>query len=106
MVLVTTWIPTVGNNLGGLIHDDLVNESLYDLMSRKYGVEIASSRRVLEIRKADSYEAELLGVEAVSPLHHIETTSSDSDGNRVEFSVAKYRADTSKFIIEVRNKRL
>ncbi len=106
IVLVSTYLPIHDYPLIGLLDDDLEKESLYHLMRTKYGVEIESSRRVLEIRLASEAEAKLLQIAPLNPVHYIETTSFDEKGAPVEFSKARYRGDKNSFVIEIRKKKV
>lgn len=106
IVLVSTYLPTHAYPLGGLLDDDLEKESLYYLMRTKYGVEIESSRRVLEIRSANEADAKLLQIAPLDPVHYIETTSFDEKGSPIEFSRARYRGDKNSFVIEIRKKKV
>ncbi len=106
IVLVSTYLPTHDYALEGLLHDDLEKESLYSLMRKKYGVQIESSRRVLEIRLANDADAKLLQVAPLNPVQYIETTSFDDKGVPIEFSKARYRGDKNSFVIEIRKKKI
>ena len=106
VVLVTTFIPMRIGNLRALAGEDFEHESLYRLMSGKYGIVIASSRRILDIRTAGYFEAELLGIAPKEPVQHIETVSFDEAGRKIEYSLADYRSDNNKFVIEVRNTKI
>lgn len=106
IVLVSTYLPTHVYSLDGLLKDDLEKESLYHLMRSRYGVNIESSRRVLEIRLATETDAKLLQISPLSPLHYIGTTSFDEKGLPFEFSQARYRGDKNSFVIEIRKKKI
>ncbi len=106
VVLVTTYLPAAYNNLDKIIEEDLEHDSMYKIMGSKFGVSIASSRRMLEIRLAGDFEALHLGVPKGSPLQYIETVSSSEEGKAVEYSRAFYRGDRNKFVIETTRKKL
>ncbi|MDA3835388.1 MAG: GntR family transcriptional regulator [Spirochaetales bacterium] len=106
IVLVTTYLPADVNGLGGILEDDLVRGSMYQLMEHKYAIKIDSSRRTLEIRLAGDFEAEHLHIPLKSPLQYIETVSCTEQGIPIEFSKAYYRADKNKFVIEIRKKQI
>jgi len=100
LVLVTTYLPALYNNLFEILDEDLEHESMYSLMENKYATSIIASKRILEIRVAGDFEAHHLEIEKGSPLQYIETVSNDATGNCVEFSKAFYRGDYSKFYID------
>jgi len=106
MVLVSSYLPAAFHGLGSLVIEDLVNNSLYRIMEDTYHVPIESSRRVIEIRLAGDFEASHLKVSPHAPLQYIETISTTTDNIPVEFSKASYRGDISRFVIEIRKKRI
>jgi GntR family transcriptional regulator len=106
MVLVTSCIPAEYMNLGNLVHEDLTHNSLYKIMEQHYHVPINSSRRVIEIRSAGDFEAQHLRIPKHAPLQYIETISTTINNIPIEYSKASYRGDLSRFIIEIRKKKL
>ena len=106
MVLVSSFLPASYHGLTGMVDEDLENHSLYKLMENKYQVSISSSRRVIEIRMAGDFEATHLQVPAHSPLQYIETVSTTTDDIPIEYSKASYRGDLSRFVIEIRRKKI
>ena len=106
MVLVTSFLPAGYHGLAGLVHEDLKSHSLYKLMEQKYQVPIEASRRVIEIRMAGDFEASHLEVPVHAPLQYIETVSTSVDNIPVEYSKASYRGDLSRFVIEIRKKKI
>jgi GntR family transcriptional regulator len=89
-----------------MVDEDLQKHSLYKLMEQKYKVPIESSRRVIEIRMAGDFEATHLQVQAHAPLQYIETVSTTTEDIPVEYSKASYRGDLSRFVIEIRKKKI
>jgi GntR family transcriptional regulator len=106
MVLVTSFLPAGYRDLGRMVDEDLEQHSLYKLMEQKYGVPIESSRRIIEIRMAGDFEASHLQIPVHAPLQYIETVSTSLDGVPVEYSKASYRGDLSRFVIEIRKKKI
>jgi GntR family transcriptional regulator len=102
VVLVDTYLPFDRYNLGTLAHDDLENSSLYDLMRTQCHVEVDSSHRVLEIRKANANDAKYLGITENESIWYIRTTSYNENKIPVEYSLARYRADKNVFILDVK----
>lgn len=106
MVLVSSFLPADYHGLVGMVDEDLQKHSLYKLMEQKYKVPIESSRRVIEIRMAGDFEATHLQVPVHSPLQYIETVSTTTDDVPIEYSKASYRGDLSRFVIDIRKKRI
>jgi GntR family transcriptional regulator len=106
MVLVSSFLPADYHGLVGMVDEDLQKHSLYKLMEQKYKVPIESSRRVIEIRMAGDFEATHLQVQAHAPLQYIETVSTTTEDIPVEYSKASYRGDLSRFVIEIRKKKI
>ena len=100
VVLVTTYLPADYHNLRSIVLDDLEHDSMYKLMETNYGVEITYCKRMLEIRIAGDFEAQLLKIHAGDPLQYIVTISSNEMGKPIEYSRAFYRGDNNKFVIE------
>ena len=97
LLLETTYIPS--RIAPGLVDKDLAAGSLYEILGRDYGVEIASAAENFESVVLDAEEAELLGCQAGSPGFHIERTAYDSSGVPVELTSSLTRADRCKFSI-------
>ena len=98
-VLVVTYIPE--SKCRNLIHEDLTNQSLYELLSHKYGLTIARGYRTVEAIALDRADAKLLGLRSKSPALLLKSVGLLEDGSPLEFFVAKHRGDRSKFHIEL-----
>jgi GntR family transcriptional regulator len=85
----------------GLAHEDFSQHSLYELLERKYGLEMASGYRTIEAITAEHSYAELLGVKTGSPLLLLKGIGFLADGRRFEYFVARHRGDRSKFGVRV-----
>lgn len=106
IVLVHTFLPAGYKNIGQLVDEDFVHNSLYTLLETKYGVVIDRTRRILEIRFAGEFEARHLQIDHKAPVQYIETISRTDDGTPFEYSRASYRGDLNSFVIEIRKKRI
>lgn len=84
-----------------LMDQDLRTGSLYHLLQDRYGLEIASSRRVVEAHRADAALARDLQISAGSPVLKLTTVTSGADGRPIETFVAYHRADRSRFEVEL-----
>jgi len=99
IVLVNTWLPA--DRFGGILDCDLEKESLYGVMESRFGCVIAGTRRMLEARIAGDFEAKSLSIQPGDPIQYIETVARGTDGSPVEFSLAYYRGDRSRFSLQV-----
>lgn len=99
VVLVETYLPYV--ECGFILNKDLSRESLYKTLSVKEKTKIYASHRIVQAIAADSKTAGLLKIEKGSPVHFFESVSTNVMGERMEYSLAKYRGDKNKFEVTV-----
>ncbi len=99
MQIATTYIPY--DLCPDLVAADLTTGSLYELLRTRYGLAVASGRRVLEAVPAQRPISTLLGVSKGAPLFKMESISYLRDGEPLEYYVAWHRGDRSKFEIEM-----
>ncbi|MBV8500818.1 MAG: GntR family transcriptional regulator [Paucibacter sp.] len=79
----------------------LVNGSLYELLDKKYGLQLRSAQQQIHATVLSEDEAGLLGVAPFSPSLMIERTSTSSKGEVIEYAKSLYRADRYRFEIGV-----
>ena len=82
-----------------LVNDDLVHNSLYQLLGQKYGLTIAQAKRYLEAIAANEFEAELLNIRPGTPLMLIESTVYMEDGIPLEYFKSRHRGDRTRFLV-------
>lgn len=99
IVLVTTYIPSA--LCPDLIHEDLRNQSLYELLESRYHLVVTRGRRTIQSVLADGAQAKLLGIAKGAPLFRLDSTSFLADGRGVEYYVAYHRGDRSQFEVEL-----
>lgn len=87
----------------GIIEVDFVNNSLYSTFEQKYGIMVKRAVRCIEVGLAGEYEAKLLHIKEGAPIHYFETVAYNQDNVAVEYTISRYRADKSKFIVELVN---
>jgi len=95
VVLSTSYIPY--DLCPGLLDEDLSRSSLYGVMERKFGLEIASGVRRIEAIAAGRVDARMLRLKVGAPLLVVQSSTYLHDGRAVEFSIAKHRADRTQF---------
>lgn len=84
----------------GLLASDLERGSLYDLLTERYGVQVARAREVLEPVLLRAREARLLGRKPGSPALLIEGIASTAAGIPVEFGRTFVRGDRTRYYVE------
>jgi GntR family transcriptional regulator len=75
--------------------------SFYELLRRKYGLEIASGAQAIEPTVTNEEESAALGVPLHSPAFLFERTSRDSAGRTLEFVHSIYRGDRYRIVTEL-----
>jgi GntR family transcriptional regulator len=100
IVFSITYIPY--NVCPSLMDHDLENESLYEVIEKETGKLVSNAVRSLECVTAGEFEAKLLNIDKGAPVQYFESIVSLEDGTLVEYSLAKYRSDRSKFTFELR----
>ncbi|TXK77184.1 GntR family transcriptional regulator [Paenibacillus sp. N3.4] len=103
LVIVKTFIPKV--LVPGFMEENLAEASLYDVIETKYGYQISHVIRVLEAINADDEDAELLEVEPMSAIQLIKSTGYLSGGEPFEYSIARYRGDSTSFTLNLKYKK-
>ncbi|MDR6953952.1 GntR family transcriptional regulator [Ancylobacter sp. 3268] len=78
------------------------NRSLYDTLSRRYGIAMKRAERWLEAASATPEQAELLGIPAGAPVIAIESVTYMQTDEAVEYYTAVYRTDQARlhFIVK------
>ncbi len=71
------------------------------MLEEQYDLHVARGRRYFEAVIADEREAELMKIEAGSPLMLVNGINYLADGRPVEFSHAVHRGDRSRFEVEL-----
>jgi GntR family transcriptional regulator len=98
-VLVVTYIAE--SKCPSLVREDLTNQSLYELLARKYGLVIAQGHRTVEAIALDPADAKLLNLRPKSPALLLKSVGLLENGEPLEYFVAKHRGDRSKFHINL-----
>lgn len=102
MALETTTLPTW--LCLGLSRQDLENQSLYRLLTERWGVRFDYATQSIEPACASPHEANLLHVPTGTPLLLMHRTTYNQDGRAIEHVKSLYRGDRYKFIIELHQK--
>jgi GntR family transcriptional regulator len=98
-VLVVTYIPE--SKCPDLLQEDLTNQSLYELLARKYGLVISRGYRTIEAIALERSDAKFLRLPPKSPALLLKSVGLLDDGSPLEYFVAKHRGDRSRFHIDL-----
>lgn len=99
MALETTSL--VASLCPGLQVEDLENQSLYKVLTERWGLQLDYATQSLEPILAPPYEATLLHVAPGSPLLLMHRITYDSSGRAFEHVKSLYRGDRYKFVTEL-----
>jgi GntR family transcriptional regulator len=84
----------------GLLASDLERDSLYRVLTERYGTEIARAREVFEPVLLRGREARLLGIKPRLPALLVEGVAYSADGTPVEFARTYVRGDRTRYFVE------
>ena len=84
-----------------LENEDFEANSLYALLEQKYNCSIQSVNRTIEATLADDKTAKLLQTNKNSAICQTTTISYNQNDVPMEYSIAKYRGDRSKFSLKL-----
>jgi GntR family transcriptional regulator len=99
IVYVVTYLPY--NKCALILDKDLQTESLYEILEKECGFSLLKVTRELEAVLAGEYEASLLQIDIGSPIQYIKSLTYLADEAPIEYSLAKYRGNRSKFSFEL-----
>ena len=81
---------------------DLAQNSLYELLERRYGLRLQRSHQTVEVVIANEYEQQLFGLRSGAAMILLEGATYDADEQPIEYFKAIYRGDRCKFELESR----
>jgi GntR family transcriptional regulator len=84
----------------GLLASDLEHNSLYELLTTRYGTPVERAREALEPVHLPAREARLLGLPPRSLALLVEGIAFAADGRPVEFGRTYVRGDHTRYYIE------
>ena len=91
------------NRYFAIMHENLENNSLYDLLAKKFDTVPVRSIRTIESVGCSPPEAELLDVKIGFPILYIVGTNFDQNDQPFEYAETFYRGDRFTFNIEILN---
>ncbi len=84
-----------------VLQHDFSFDSLYEILSENENTNITQVKRMCEARAADADDVIVLGTKRGRPVLHFDTFGYNAFGKLIEYSIASYRGDQSKFKIEI-----
>jgi len=99
VVLIETYLPY--GSMSDLLSQDFTNISLYETIEERYKIQISRVERFFEATLAGTVESEALSIKKGSPICFVETTAYDQRDNPIEFSVARYGGEKSRFHVSI-----
>jgi GntR family transcriptional regulator len=82
-----------------ILESGFQEESLYEHLEKKYGIRIVKAQETVEAREASEYEAEVLHIQAWSPVLFVTRLSYLQDGSPLEVVHLTSRADRYQYQI-------
>ena len=98
-VRVETYLPY--EECSFLLSHDMNNESLYQVLSENKDTRIVRIVRTCEIRSANAEDTAVLGLKRGKAIHFFNSMGYNDAGKIIEYSLARYRGDQSKFRVEI-----
>jgi len=95
IVWVETYLPQPA--MQALLSVDFEKHSLYETIEKRYPIKISRVERIFEALAATVNEADILDVKKGSPICFVKTIAYNQHDEPLEFSMARYRGDKSKF---------
>ncbi len=82
----------------------LANESLYNVLEKKYNIKFGKATEMVEARKATEEESEFFNIDEVSPVLAITRYTYDPNGEPFEVVKQATRADLYKYVVTLKGK--
>lgn len=98
IVIVTTYLPMF---CYFIMKNDMEKTGLYESLELNKNTRVRTATRQIEASIAGKYESELLEIAVGAPIQMTTTVGRNISGEPIELSIAKYRGDKNKFIIEL-----
>ncbi|WP_227765308.1 GntR family transcriptional regulator [Zhaonella formicivorans] len=85
----------------GLLEEDLENNSLYEILDKKFHLKLYRAKQKMEAVSASKEQAELLGIKKNSPLLSVTRVTFLENDTPVEFVEIWYRGDRYTFEVDL-----
>ncbi|MGM9521119.1 MAG: GntR family transcriptional regulator [Oscillospiraceae bacterium] len=84
-----------------VLEHDFSKEGLYSVLSQNPRTRICRVSRTCEAVAAEKEDVEILNMRRGRPVHYFTTVGYNSDGEPIEYSIAHYRGDQSRFHVDI-----
>lgn len=84
----------------GIDSNEDFNTPLYEILSKKYGITVKTSKEEISARLAQESVAEKLEIDPEDPILIRKRFVYDDKGNPIEFNIGYYRADSFTYSVE------
>lgn len=98
-VRVETYLPY--RQCSFLLDHNFCEESLYHVLDQREDTRVTRIVRTCEVRTANTEDVNVLGLKRGQPIHSFTSMGYNSNGMLIEYSLARYRGDQSKFQVEI-----
>lgn len=99
LALETAYIPS--SRAPALLSWEGLDESLYKVLSERYGIRLVRAAQVVEVIPAGPHESEHLQVGEGTPLLRLERVARDASDRPIEFVHSYYRGDRYRFTTDM-----
>lgn len=99
IVRVETYLPY--EVCGFTLEHDFTKESLYQVLSEREETDVTHITRVCEARVATAEDVSVLNMKRGRPIHYFVSMGRNREGQLIEYSIARYRGDQSRFCVEL-----
>lgn len=99
IVMVETYLPYEACKQ--ILEHNLETESLYEVLSRKRETCICTVKRVVEAVEATTEDTKNLDIKKGKPIQLFHSIGRNEENKAIEYSIARYRGDRSKFEVMV-----
>jgi len=99
IVRVETYLPY--EQCSFVLGNDFSEKSLYEVLSERDETRVTHIIRTCEAHSANAEDAAILGVKRGRPIHYFISMGYNKNEKLIEYSIAHYRGDQSKFRVEL-----
>ena len=83
------------------LEHDFTSESLYQVLSEREDTRVTHIIRTCEAKLANTDDVAVLNMKRGRPIHYFISVGRNRAGRIIEYSIARYRGDQSKFRVEL-----
>lgn len=99
IVTIETFLPY--KDCSFILNHNFETERLYSILSAHKETRVFRVNRIVEAVAANKNDKKYLNIEVMKPIQHFTSTGYNAYGKPIEFSLARYRGDRSRFEITV-----